>query len=237
MLAAHASMPAVFSFTDIIVTVIGLVIWLVTVSDVIVPLGASATWLVAWLSAALGISSSHILYALVWFFPAHFHGAFEGAFFGATAVDIFAILVAVAKGLQQVSVVVWVLQATGSNVTLAVTELAGLMSVTKCVVAVALLSTGQCLNAAIYRAIGRDGVYYGFKLGRPVPWSTAFPFNSGFRHPQYVGGMLSQLGVLVPLATTKTMEAGLLPLVGFWTALYGITSWMEASGDNDVKAD
>ena len=59
----------------------------------------------------------------------------------------------------------------------------------------------QALNAAIYAAIGKDGVYYGFKLGRPVPWCTGFPFNLGFRHPQYVGGFCSQLGVLALLAT------------------------------------
>ena len=34
------------------------------------------------------------------------------------------------------------------------------------------------------------------KLGRPVPWCDGFPFNLGFRHPQYVGGLLTQLGLL-----------------------------------------
>ena len=48
----------------------------------------------------------------------------------------------------------------------------------------ALILAGQTLNVAIYRAIGNDGVYYGFKLGRTVPWCSGFPFNIGLRHPQ-----------------------------------------------------
>ena len=48
----------------------------------------------------------------------------------------------------------------------------------------ALIIAGQSLNVAIYRAIGNDGVYYGFKLGRTVPWCSGFPFNFGLRHPQ-----------------------------------------------------
>ena len=51
-------------------------------------------------------------------------------------------------------------------------------------VGVALILVGQTLNLAIYRAIGNDGVYYGFKLGRTVPWCSGFPFNIGLRHPQ-----------------------------------------------------
>ena len=47
-----------------------------------------------------------------------------------------------------------------------------------------LILVGQSLNLAIYRAIGNDGVYYGFKLGRTVPWCSGFPFNIGLRHPQ-----------------------------------------------------
>ena len=44
---------------------------------------------------------------------------------------------------------------------------------------------GQGLNSAIYRAIGKAGVYYGYKIGVPVPWCTGFPFNVFTMHPQY----------------------------------------------------
>ena len=77
------------------------------------------------------------------------------------------------------------------------------------------------------------GLADGFKLGAPVPWSTAFPFNAGFRHPQYVGGYASQLGVLLLLASPATLSAGLVYLAGWWAVLYTMNSVVEASGDND----
>ena len=76
-------------------------------------------------------------------------------------------------------------------------------------------------------------VYYVFKLGRPVPWSTAFPFNAGFRHPQYVGAIISQYGVLLFVASADSVAAGLPLLTLWWTTLYVLTSVQEASGDND----
>ena len=81
---------------------------------------------------------------------------------------------------------------------------------------------------------GKNGVYYGFKLGAPVPWSTAFPFSAGFRHPQYVGGYVSQLGVMLFLANPATLEMGLLPLTVLWFVLYLTNSVVEASGDADA---
>ena len=50
-------------------------------------------------------------------------------------------------------------------------------------------------------------MYYGFKLGRPVGWATGFPFNAGFRHPQYVGSIVSQLGILLLLNSPATHRA------------------------------
>ena len=57
---------------------------------------------------------------------------------------------------------------------------------------------GQSLNAGIYAAIGRNGVYYGNCFGAPLgPWCSGFPFNiPGVvgRHPQYSGVLLSLWG-------------------------------------------
>ena len=51
-----------------------------------------------------------------------------------------------------------------------------------------------------------------------------------------MGGSLSQLGVILLVATPATMAAGLAPLAVWWVSLYAVTSYMEASGDND-KSD
>ena len=53
----------------------------------------------------------------------------------------------------------------------------------------------QALNIGIYRAIGHEGVYYGFKLGHTIPWHHGFPFNV-VPHPQYVGAVLTIWGAV-----------------------------------------
>lgn len=84
--------------------------------------------------------------------------------------------------------------------------------------AAVLLGAGQALNIGVYRALGklpltakcrkalssqliaaeqgrrcgagRDGVYYGTKLGKAVPWCRGFPFSVA-PHPQYLGSTLT----------------------------------------------
>ncbi len=93
-----------------------------------------------------------------------------------------------------------------------------------------LIAFGQALNVGIYRAIGTDGVYYGFKLGKKVPWVNGFPF-SVVPHPQYVGSSLTVWGVTALLASQvppgSALQLSLFGIAGFWTALYIITGIME----------
>lgn len=69
-----------------------------------------------------------------------------------------------------------------------------------------LILLGQFLNSAIYRAIGKKGVYYGVRLGEPVPYCTGFPFNVVTAHPQYLGCISTCIGCYV-LWTTPQLEA------------------------------
>ena len=66
---------------------------------------------------------------------------------------------------------------------------------------------GQGLNASIYRAIGKAGVYYGYRLGEDVPWVTGFPF-SVVPHPQYFGVCVNVIGVNVFVAMQAHVAAG-----------------------------
>ena len=43
---------------------------------------------------------------------------------------------------------------------------------------VALAAAGQTLNFRVYQLLGHDGVYYGARFGRRIPWVTAWPFSS-----------------------------------------------------------
>ena len=65
----------------------------------------------------------------------------------------------------------------------------------------------QGLNAAIYRAIGKKGVYYGHRLGLPADWYVGFPFTVA-PHPQYMGVCMSVIGVNAFAATDRHVKAG-----------------------------
>jgi len=78
---------------------------------------------------------------------------------------------------------------------------------------------GQGLNIAIYRAIGKAGVYYGYRLGEEVPWVTGFPF-SVFPHPQYFGVCVCAMGVNIFAATAQHAQAGWFNLTIVQILLY-----------------
>ena len=93
-------------------------------------------------------------------------------------------------------------------------------------IAVAWISLGQALNVGIYNAIGKDGVYYGFKLGRNVPWYEGFPFTV-IHHPQYMGAILTEWGIFLLLATPAHIVAGWYGLAVMQSIFYIWTCWVE----------
>jgi|TARA_B100000524_G_scaffold258345_1_gene140228 hypothetical protein len=239
----------VFAPEDVIVTFMAVAVAVHTAheSGSLVTLSRTCAITPFFLVTMLMIASLHILYALIWFAPASFYtsaSSFPLRLLGAYPVRVFANLVAIGKAAQQITVTLWALHAANAaaltSVSAGVSSLTALLSAADFRVwgtGLSLLLIGQLLNMGIYFAIGKDGVYYGFKLRRPVPWCTGFPFNIGFRHPQYVGAIISQLGVISMLASPATVAAGLPQLVAWWLICYALTSWMEASGDNEPKKD
>ena len=111
------------------------------------------------------------------------------------------------------------------------------VSVQRLVVAAILMIAGQVLNAAIYYRIGDDGVYYGFKLGRTVPWCTKFPFNVGFRHPQYFGVVLNIWAIAIVLLSPFSLREGLLQISLAWCFMYFLVSCMEETGGESDDSD
>lgn len=98
------------------------------------------------------------------------------------------------------------------------------------VVAAVLLVFGQILQLSVYARLGIEGVYYGNKLGCPVPWVTGWPFNMQLRHPQYIGCVMSYIA-LFRLLTPEGSEAQLM------LAIWGtITSYI-ASGEVEWDED
>lgn len=97
------------------------------------------------------------------------------------------------------------------------------------------IALGQALNLAVYASIGGDGVYYGTRLGKRVPWVHGFPFALGgggkpgkglkVPHPQYLGSALTALGALGLL--WHGAPAGSAAVVGYWAGLYAVTAVQE----------
>lgn len=49
-----------------------------------------------------------------------------------------------------------------------------------------LIGFGQAMNVKVYELLGVQGVYYGVRFGKHIPWVTAWPYNM-VRDPQYIG--------------------------------------------------
>lgn len=87
----------------------------------------------------------------------------------------------------------------------------------------ALIVVGQMLNASVFWRLGRDGVFYGNKLGRPIGWQSGFPFSL-LPHPQYVGALLSVWGFFLVMRHPEPDWIA-LPLLS--TGYYALGAWLE----------
>lgn len=88
---------------------------------------------------------------------------------------------------------------------------------------VGLIGIGQILNISVFRHLGTTGVFYGTRFGHAVPWRDGFPF-SVFKHPQYVGTVLSIWGLFLVMRFPNA-DWMLLPLLE--TAYYSIGAHLE----------
>merc|ERR1719446_1721008 len=219
----------VFSAQDVIVTTVAVTVWIHTAHESGSLATASLECAITpfFLLTMLAIASLHILYALIWFAPSSFASVAKTLplrMLGPYPVRVFANLVAIGKAVQQITVTLWACEHAGGE---GLDSFIGLLQAADFrtwSIAIALLLIGQVLNMGIYVAIGKDGVYYGFKLGRPVPWATGFPFNLGLRHPQYVGAMMSWAGIFALLAATPSTCAPFGVVLFGWSGLYCATA-------------
>lgn len=187
------------------------------------------------------LSLPYIMFYFIWKRPRSWMGLCRGAAcagFGATdgerAVGVFAFMGMALKVVQFAAVLVWWCGVAGTGIRAGLGDLASVVLATtapRAVAAAALMGAGQALNGAVYAHLGSDGVYYGFKLGRTVPWCHAFPFNTGLRHPQYVGSVLSIWSMVIMLMTPA--NAGVATVGLAWSFQYLVTSSFEEVGDAD----
>lgn len=162
------------------------------------------------------IALPHFLYAFIWFRPEQWRKMFPK-----NPVDAFATAGLIGKLLQFSVILLWFASLRRSGLCL---DLAAI-SLPQWLAFLLLACYGQSLNVGIFQAIGHDGVYYGFKLGKVIPWVNGWPFDS-VSHPQYVGSVLT-VWALVALVWGQAPAAALAIMAGFWTLVYVVTAVQE----------
>jgi methylene-fatty-acyl-phospholipid synthase len=145
-------------------------------------------WMLA--ASAVLLSPERIVYVLIWRAPDAFARACRAIFpDGVDPVNVLAGLFVSFKLLQFAVFGAWCLF-HGDGLRPASTA-AGVTGA-----GIALLALGQVLNFSVFARLGRAGVFYGNRLGRHIEWREGFPF-SWFRHPQYLGTVMSIWGFFV----------------------------------------
>jgi len=162
--------------------------------------------------SVLALISPHILYYYIW----NSAGQFQHMF-GKKSVDVFAFAATCLKALQLFTWVQWY---------------TGIPDFEYLIIAIVLFAIGSVLNGIVYRKLGNEGVYYGFKLGHTIPWVSSFPFNC-MRHPQYIGSVLSWTSIALMCSSMYSREVTALLLVQVTAYFY--TAHMESQTDFDSK--
>mmetsp|Transcript_20579 Transcript_20579/g.69993 ORF Transcript_20579/g.69993 Transcript_20579/m.69993 type:complete len:178 (-) Transcript_20579:37-570(-) len=169
------------------------------------------------LHVCLALASTHVMYAFIWLRPASYIRLTSGV---CKPVDFFMRSVFVLKFVQSTAVLGWY---SGWDAGV-LAEAAAAREPWQLAAFAAGTAFGQVLNYSIYHAIGKEGVFYGCKLGYRVPWCTGFPFNV-FRHPQYVG-WVAQVWAIVALLYDASHTV-MVPIGLFWTGCYVVTGIIE----------
>jgi methylene-fatty-acyl-phospholipid synthase len=146
----------------------------------------------AFLVAAALLSVERLTYAAIWRAPEAFRRLCDRlSDHSVEAVDVLAVLFVAFKVIQVAAFAGWCL-AHGGSVFPVSSSPAVLAS------GLGLVVAGQLLNLSVFAGLGKIGVFYGNRLGHQVSWRNGFPF-SWFRHPQYVGAVLSIWGFFIAL--------------------------------------
>jgi len=89
-----------------------------------------------------------------------------------------------------------------------------------------LFILGQIFNSAVYSTIGENGVYYGCRLKKEVPWVHGFPF-SVVPHPQYLGATISIWGGVLLFVNDQAVAMGSYAIGAIFSFYYFFSSMVE----------
>jgi len=151
------------------------------------------------------------LYPLIWYFPNVWKWMSGGT--PQNGVDSYAFLVLVVKVALVSSFVFlgWV-DETRSNLT----------SIVVVAPATYMAVSATWLQRQVYNKIGKEGVYYGSRLGCVVPWCSDFPFDT-LRHPQYLSATSLFFAFLLIIGWRKESATVFVSQLWFYT----LSAYME----------
>lgn len=175
--------------------------------------------LCVFLAAAVLLSFERICYPWIWRAPATFQAWCGRSALGwiGEPVEVLRVLFYGFKILQCAIFVGWCYFFGDGSL---LPHSANLISVG---LGIALIVTGQTLNASVFYRLGKVGVFYGDKFGYKIPWCRKFPF-SWLKHPQYVGALLSIWGFFVVMRFPAD-DWYLLPVLE--TVYYAVGAYFE----------
>ncbi|XP_065197490.1 uncharacterized protein LOC135829017 [Sycon ciliatum] len=186
-----------------------------------------------WQEAVLLLSIPHVYYLVLWFFPRVWT-----RFSRKVGMDPSQLMcyVAMLLKVEQFAVYFWFYSMhlpydhmRERSYGAAVKEVWYLGGWRRAAVAMAMIVFGQALNAGAIRALGVNGIYYGFRFGKIIPWCTKWPYGGRLRlpHPQYVGAILSIIGVTLLTATHEHVRAGMRTIMFAWCGFYLVNGFTE----------
>jgi phosphatidyl-N-methylethanolamine N-methyltransferase len=176
---------------------------------------------VLWTSVVV-LSLERLAYAAIWRRPAGFRCLCHKWLPRTSPVDVLAGLFVLFKILQCLVFVGWWI-AHGDGLRPATSEPGRL------IVGGSMVIAGQILNLAVFVRLGRAGVFYGSRLGEPVPWRVGFPF-SWVRHPQYAGTVVTIWGAFIVMRY-PAVDWTVIPALE--TLYYAIGAYIEKETETD----
>lgn len=165
-----------------------------------------------YLTVTILLSLERVVYSLIWNFPKTFGRVATKVGFNGKEPELICRFVSLFKFVTAYVFISWY----HGNFGFSFPD----PSVFQYLIGLFLICVGQGLNALVWYRIGIDGVCYGNKFGRKVPWCTQFPFNV-LDHPQYLGVVLTVWGSFV--FTWSQSDWYIIPTIE--TALYGVSMY------------
>jgi len=168
------------------------------------------------LIAAAALSIERICYVWTWRHPESFRGFCDRAGLGEPVIALRRLFYCF-KGIQLIVFIGWCLFYSDGFPLLYSRQMLSLAT------GVALIIVGQVLNFGVFYRLGTTGVFYGNKFGYEIPWCDQLPFSL-FKHPQYVGALVSIWGFFLAMRF-PSMDWFLLPSLE--TVYYALGAYLE----------